>query len=214
MTFASFNQSLLSELLRPQHLGELAIPNSIIKGLEAAITRNNLPNMLFYGAPGAGKTSAAKIIAAHFDTYMLNGSDQRKERSTITGIEHFATTVSLEGKGKLCLIDEADYLSKDHQAVLRGLIEKYSSNCRFIMTANNKSKLTDAIQSRFVCINFSIPVAQRKEILNAYVINLHAKLIALGHNLDREWLNERVLLRFPDFRAIANDIEFNSLCNL
>jgi putative ATPase len=213
MAVASFNQSLLSEVLRPQHLGELAIPKSIIRGLEAAISRNNLPNMLFYGAPGAGKTSAAKIIAAHFDSYMINGSDQRKERSTITGIEQFAVTVSFEGKGKLCLIDEADYLTKEHQAVLRGLIENSSSNCRFIMTANNRSKITDAIQSRFVCIDFSIPVAQRKEIIDAYVINLHAKLIALGHNVDREWIMERVLLRFPDFRAIANDIDFNSLCN-
>ena len=213
MTIASFNHELLSELLRPQHLGELAIPQSIIKTLEAALAQNKLMNMLFYGAPGAGKTSAAKIIAAHFDTYMINGSDQRKERSTITGIEQFATTVSLESKGKLCLIDEADYLSKQQQAVLRGLIEKYASNCRFIMTANNKSKLTEAIQSRLYCINFSIPIAQRKEVLEAYISNLHAKLAALGHPVEMDWLMGRVLLRFPDFRAIANDIEFNSLCN-
>jgi len=213
MAVASFNQSLLSELLRPQHLGELAIPKSIIRGLEAAISRNNLPNMLFYGAPGAGKTSAAKIIAAHFDSYMINGSDQRKERSTIAGIEQFAATVSLANKGKLCLIDEADYLPKESQAVLRGLIEKYSSNCRFLMTANDKSKLTDPIKSRMLPVSFAIPVNQRGEVLDTYTNHLLKKLTALGHSVDKDWLIGRVLLHFPDFRAIANDIEFNILCN-
>jgi DNA polymerase III delta prime subunit len=214
MLAPSFNQSLLSEVLRPQHLGELAIPQNIINGLQAALNRNSLPNMLFYGTPGAGKTSAAKIIATHFDTYMLNGSDQRKERSTISGIEHFAATVSLEGKGKLCFIDEADYFPKEQQAVLRGLIEKYSSNCRFIMTANDKSKLTDPIKSRMLPISFAIPINQRKEVLDVYTSTLITKLTALGHSVDSDWLISRVLLHFPDFRAIANDIEFNILCNL
>jgi len=213
MVAPSFNNVLLSEVLRPQHLGELAIPQNIINGLQASLDRNSLPNMLFYGSPGAGKTSAALIIAAHFETYKLNGSDQRKERSTISGIEHFAATVSLDGRGKVCFIDEADYFPKDQQAVLRGLIEKYSSNCRFIMTANNKSKISEAILSRFVSVHFAIPTSQRKEILERYTSNLLTKLNKLAYQIDEDLLAERVLLRFPDFRAIANDIEFSTLCN-
>ena len=214
MVAPSSSNMLLSEVLRPQHLGELAIPQNIINGLQAALNRNWLPNMLFYGSPGGGKTSAALIIAEHFDTYMLNGSDNRKERSTISGIEHFAVTASLFGRRKVCFIDEADYFPKEQQAVLRGFIEKYSSNCRFIMTANNKTKISEAIQSRLVCLHFSIPTSQRKEILERYTDNLLKKLNSLNYHIDKDWLAERVLLRFPDFRAIANDIEFNNLCNL
>jgi replication factor C small subunit len=214
MVASSFSQSLLSEVLRPQHLGELAIPQSIINGLQAALDRNSLPNMLFYGTPGTGKTSAALIIAAQFETYQLNGSDQRKERSTISGIEQFAATVSLDGRGKVCFIDEADYFPKEQQAVLRGLIEKYSSNCRFIMTANNKAKISEAILSRFVGIHFAIPANQRREILERYTSDLLIKLSKLNYQIEKDWLVERVLLRFPDFRSIANDIEFNNLCNI
>jgi replication-associated recombination protein RarA len=213
MVAPSFDTVLLSEVLRPQHLGELAIPQNIINGLQAALNRNSLPNMLFYGSPGAGKTSAALIIAAQFETYMLNGSDNRKERSTISGIEHFAATVSFDGRGKVCFIDEADYFPKEQQAILRGFIEKYSSNCRFIMTANNKSKISEAILSRLVCVHFVIPTSQRKEILDRYTSSLLNKLNKLDYPIERDWLAERVLLRFPDFRAIANDIEFRSLCN-
>jgi DNA polymerase III delta prime subunit len=206
---SSFTSELLSEQLRPRCLNELAIPLEVIKRLEAMVTRRNVPNMLLYGSPGTGKTSAARIISSHFDTLTLNGSDQRKERSTVSLIEQFAATVSLEGKGKLCFIDEADYLPKDTQAVLRGLIEKYSSHCRFIMTANNKAKLSEALQSRLVAIHFIIPVQQRASILGHYTLTLHRKLKALGYEVTEEWLMQRVSTHFPDFRSIANNIEFN-----
>lgn len=204
------HQKLLSEALRPKLLSELAISSKTISALEIFIKRGSIPNLLFYGDPGAGKTSAAKIIASRFDTYVINGSDQRKERSTISAIEQFASTVSMCGLPKVCLIDEGDYLPKESQAVLRGLIESLSSHCRFIVTANNRNKLSDAIQSRLTAIQFSVPIVERNAIIERYTTSLHEKLISLKYQVDRDWLKSRVLLRFPDFRSIANDVELNA----
>jgi len=205
------HQQLLSEALRPKVISDLAVSNEIVSALEKFIKRGSIPNLLLYGAPGSGKTSAAKIIAENFDTYFVNGSDQRQQSSMLSGIIHFASTVSLAGLPKVCLIDEGDYLAKETQAALKVPIEKFSSHCRFIFTANDRTKLSDAIQSRLTSIHFTVPFTERDEIIERYTAGLYEKLRLLNYEVETEWLKNRVKLRFPDFRAIANDIEFKSI---
>ena len=204
------HQQLLSELLRPKVLADLAISNKITSALDGVIKRRSVPNVLFYGPPGSGKTSAARIIAENFDTLQINGSDQRKARTTMSGIEQFAMTVSLpifDDGPKIVLIDEGDCLPKESQEMLRAFMEQVSNHCRFIFTANDRVKLLPAIQSRLTPVDFTVPYVESAEIIERYTVGLCEKLVCLNYEVDSNYVRTRVKSRFPDFRSIANDIE-------
>jgi DNA polymerase III delta prime subunit len=211
MATSSNHAPLLSERLRPQSIDDLVLPKSTIKALKTMLAKNCTPNMLFSGMPGAGKTSAAKCLAENFDTLFLNGSDHRREKATLTQITMFASSLSLFLQPKLCLLDEGDYIPRESQAALRGIIERFSSSCRFLITANDPSRLLPAIRSRLYEINFDIRELDRDELTNGYAQRLNEKLKQLKINVDTDWLMERISLRFPDFRAIALDLEFELL---
>lgn len=213
MTDTMTHKPLLSELLRPKSIDDLILPDSTIKALKAMLAIDRLPNMLFSGMPGLGKTSAALILAENFDTLFLNGSDQRREKTTLSRITTFASTMSIFCRPKLCLLDEGDYMPTENQAAIRGIIERFSNTCRFLVTANDPSRLMRAVRSRLYEINFDVKAIDRDKLLASYTQKLSAKLKQHEIIVSDDWLMERVSLRFPDFRAIASDLDFELLKN-
>jgi DNA polymerase III delta prime subunit len=205
------HQQLLSEVLRPSSISELAIASTNAAVLEWCVQNKTVPNFMFHGESGIGKTSAAKIIASQFDTYTVNASDPRINRSIISAIEHFAFTLPMFGKTKLCVIDDGDCLPYSTEAKLRMLIEHTSSNCRFLITAKKKSPFLKAIQYCVASVEFSIPAAEEDEILSRYTATVQRKINALGYVVELSWLKSRIAENFPNFRAIANDIEYHLL---
>jgi replication factor C small subunit len=204
---------LLSETLRPLKLGDLALPNDVIERLQKMIETKRLMNMLFYGPPGVGKTSAAQIImkalgpngSLEIDGSRVTGVDFIRDR-----VEGFASAVSLYGGLKICFIDEADYLPRKAQAALRKIIEKMSVNCRFILAANDRKTLVAPLESRLQAISFKLPPSKWPEVLEKLLRHYEATLSAHGMLFDKRRLEKIVSINFPDFRAIANQIEFEA----
>jgi DNA polymerase III delta prime subunit len=200
---------LLSEVLRPQALADINLPDHLIASLERMVQSGSMMNLLFYGKPGIGKTSAARILLRELDVDVLelNGSFNNGDKTMVKRIENFASTVSLLGKPKVVFIDEADQMSKDVQASLRYPIEQMSGHTRFLMTANEVEKLTPAIRSRCLPICFDVSVLDAPAVVERMVGRYEEKLTENGYSPDPNRLREIVSVYFPDLRTVANQFQ-------
>jgi len=149
------------EKYRPKSIGEIVGQEDITSRLQTYVEARNLPNMLFSGVPGVGKTTAALALAqglfgedweANF--LELNASDERGIDVVRGKIKDFARTKSLRGDFKIIFLDEADALTKDAQNAMRRSMERYSKVCRFILSCNYSSKIIEPIQSRCAIFRF------------------------------------------------------------
>jgi len=201
---------LLSEILRPQTFDQLILPDQIKKKFIKMKESQNVMNMLFYGRPGSGKTTAAKIFcdSEYFEFITLNGSLDTSIEDIRSKVKNFVSSCSLYSLPKIVFIDEADYLSKNAQASLRNMIEDCSDNCRFIFTANDIKKFQHAILSRLLAINFDMTLSQINEALEIYKSNLLNKLKENYDDFNEEEIIRTVDMNYPDYRAIASKIEF------
>jgi DNA polymerase III delta prime subunit len=206
------NADTLTELLRPQQLSELTLPDRDIQRLQKMADTGRIANMIFYGPPGLGKTSAARILQkASEDDYhwkVINGSLHNGIENIRRDLEGYATSTSVFGKGKICLIDEADFLSQNAQASMRGLIEKSIRNCRFVLTVNDITKIMPALISRTIAIPFAISVVDRPTIIRRLQDRLSVRLTEIGVSFTRERLDQIVSIYFPDLRAVVNHLDY------
>ena len=200
---------LLSETLRPSNLADLNLPDNLHSSFERMVKRRSIINLLFYGKPGIGKTSAARILLKEIDAdvYEINGSFNKGEKTMVNGIEGFSSTLSFEDKPKVCFIDEADHMSKEVQASLRHIIEKLSSTTRFLLTANEVDRLTPALRSRCSPICFDVFPTDIPKIIDTMVGRYKIALENSGHSYEESRLRNIVSVYFPDLREIANRLE-------
>jgi replication factor C small subunit len=177
------------------------------------IKSKNIMNLIFYGSPGTGKTTCAHLIANLSDLHLLpiNASLSNSVVDIRNEVEKYATSGSLFGKTKIVLLDESDYLSKNAQASLRSLIEKTIGNCRFILTANVLSKIQEPLQSRCRPFCFEVPLSSINESIEKLIQTIKNRLQELNFEIDESKIRQIVVLKFPDYRAIANEIEFEFL---
>lgn len=201
---------LISEYLRPSSFDELVLSDEIRSRLLKMQDTGNVLNMLFHGKPGSGKTSAAKIFTdcEKFDVITINGSLETKIDDVRTKIVNFCSSVSLFGNQKIVFIDESDYLSKNAQAGLRKVIEDSSENCRFIFTANEIKKMHPALCSRLLLVNFDMTSSQIMKSLDSYKQRVINKLKERYEQLDTSKVTRIIDINFPDYRCIANHLEF------
>jgi len=144
-------------------LKDIVGQEEIMKRLQSYVESGNMPHLLFTGPPGVGKTASAVSIARELfgDTWNnnfteLNASDERGIDVVRHKIKNFARTSPLgEADFKIIFLDEADALTSDAQSALRRTMEKYTSNCRFILSCNYSSKIIDPIQSRCAVYRFA-----------------------------------------------------------
>jgi len=201
----------LSELLRPRQLGDLTLPQPIADRLQKMIDTRNVMNMLFYGKPGLGKTSAARVIidaVARDDSIEINGAQLTSASAVSQKVEPFVTSMSVFGGSKICFIDEADAMARSADATLRSLIEKAKGHCAFILTANYMHKLSEGLRSRFVPVCFDVSGTQRSVVINRWQPRYEARLSELEVTYDRSRLEQLIGIYFPDLRRIAELIEF------
>jgi replication factor C small subunit len=149
------------EKFRPNKISEIVGQEDITKRLKTYVKARNLPNMLFAGSPGVGKTTAALTLARELfgenwesNFLELNASDERGIDVVRGKIKDFARTKALLGDFKIIFLDEADALTKDAQNAMRRSMEKYSKVARFILSANYSSKIIGPIQSRCALFRF------------------------------------------------------------
>jgi replication factor C small subunit len=200
-------QELLTEKLRPKKLEHMILPSRISKVFENGLGQN----ILLSGSPGCGKTTLAKILAAPFPHLFINVSDESSVETIRTKITDFCSTISvMDGKSskKVVVLDEFDGASDQFYKALRGTVEKYASNTRFIATCNYINKVPDAIQSRFEVIDFNPISTEEDENLKAeWATRVNFILGKIGVTIEDEALSEFQKSYYPDFRAALNKIQ-------
>jgi replication factor C small subunit len=150
------------EKYRPRHFSEIVGQDTIVERLESYVSRRDLPNMLFAGPAGVGKTTASIAVARELygedwaENFLeLNASDERGIDVVRDRIKSFARTSFGGVDHRIIFLDEADALTSDAQAALRRTMEQFSNNVRFILSCNYSSQIIDPIQSRCAVFRFS-----------------------------------------------------------
>jgi len=177
------------EKYRPNTIGDVVGHEDITKRLHNYLKIKNIPNMLFSGPAGTGKTSSSIALAREFfgesfeqNFLELNASDDRGIDVVRNTIKDFARTLAFDSGFKIIFLDECDALTQDAQQALRRTMEKYTKTCRFILSCNYSSKIIEPIQSRCVIYRFkplgSKDVEKRvKEIVGIEKLKIDGKAI-------------------------------------
>jgi replication factor C small subunit len=199
-------QNLFVEKYRPKTLSDIVLTEEERKYFESLKEKEEIPNLLFAGSPGTGKTTLSKIIATDIldcQYLYINASDENGIDTIRSKVIGFASTKSLNGKLKIVLFDECDALTLDSQKALRNVIEEYSDNTRFIFTCNYLFKVIPALQSRCQIFNLTPPL----EGVMARVIRiLKEEKIKIPDN-ETAKLSELIRSGYPDIRRIINDLQ-------
>jgi replication factor C small subunit len=199
-------QNLFVEKYRPKTLTDIVLNTEERQYFESLKSKEEIPNLLFAGNPGTGKTTLSKIIATDIldcQYLYINASDENGIDTIRSKVIGFASTKSLDGKLKIVLFDECDALTLDSQKALRNVIEEYSHNTRFIFTCNYLFKIIPALQSRCQIFNLTPPL---DGVLNRVVAILKNEGITVP-DTEKQKLVELVRSGYPDMRRIINDIQ-------
>ena len=196
------------EKYRPHKIQDCVLSPELLKTFNKIIATREIQNMLFTGTAGVGKTTVAKALCNELDLdyLIINGSEEGNIDTLRNKIKQFASTVSLQGGYKVVILDEADYLNpQSTQPALRGFIEEFSANCRFIFTCNFKNRIIEPLHSRCSVIEFLIPKALKQKMAAKMMERLGFILTNESVTYEEPVLAELIMKHFPDFRRTIND---------
>ena len=200
--------NLWTEKYRPKTLDRCILAPDVRAVMEEYKQKKEIPNLMFAGLAGGGKSSLAKILVNELldcQYLYINASDRNGIDTVRVEISSFAQTKSIDGKLKVVILDEADGLTPDGQRALRNTMEEFSDNVRFILTCNQKYRVIGPIQSRTQVFDIVPPlsgcVEYVKYILTQEGISVppeqKAKLITL------------IQASYPDMRSVINNLQKN-----
>ena len=204
------NEILWVEKYRPNTIGESILPIELKKTFQQFVDNGDCPNLLLSGSAGCGKTTVAKAMLEQLGcTYMMiNGSEESGIDVLRNKIKNFASTVSMDGKRKYVILDEADYLNpQSTQPALRGFIEEFSKNCGFILTCNFRNRIIEPLHSRCSTIEFRIPSEEKPQLAMDFMNRCEVIL-----NNEQIYYNKKVVASliqkfFPDWRRVLNELQ-------
>lgn len=211
----SDNHFLWVEKYRPDKISDCVLPDHLKATFNDFIASGQLPNFMFSGSAGTGKTTVAKALCNEIgaDYIVLNGSDEgRKIDDFRDAIKGFASTVSLTDAKKVIIIDEADYLNPTSaQPFLRNYMEEFSANCRFIFTCNFKQRIIEPLHSRCTCIDFKLDAKTKPVIAASFFTRVSYILNKENVEFDKKVVSELIIKHFPDYRRILNELQRHSV---
>lgn len=198
---------------RPTTINDCILPERIKSQLQEIVQSGDIPNMLFAGSHGLGKTSSAKALADELnaDLMFINASDESGIDTIRNKVKQFASTMSLHGAQKIVVLDEADYLNKTStQPALRAFIEEFSKNCRFILTANYKNRILGPLRSRLATIEFYFNNKEKPQLMYEFHKRVKSILQEEDVKYDEKALAKFINSVFPDFRKILAELHLYS----
>jgi len=204
-------KGLWVEKYRPQTVEDCILPSETHDTFVLMVERGEPQNLLLSGGPGCGKTSVAKALCNDLgcDTLVVNCSEDGNIDTLRTKIRSFASTVSLtDGVKKVVILDEFDYSNaQSTQPALRGFIEEFADNCRFILTCNFKNRVIEPLHSRCTCIDFRIPNKAKPALASRFLSRVTEILEAEGVEYDEKVVAQLIMKFFPDFRRTLNELQ-------
>jgi len=202
------NDFLWVEKYRPATVDECILDESLKTTFKQIIKSGELPNMMFTGSAGIGKTTVARALCNEMglDHIIINGSEDGNIDTLRGKIKQFASTVSLQGGYKVVILDEADYLNpQSTQPALRGFIEEFSNNCRFILTCNFKNRIIEPLHSRCSVYEFNIG---SKAIMAAQFMERLKTILTTEHiKFEDRVVAELIMKHMPDWRRVLNECQ-------
>ena len=203
------NDFLYVEKYRPNTIEQCILPDSIKKVFTALKEKGEIINLLLSGGAGTGKTSAARALCNELgcDYIIINGSETRGIDMVRQQVGSFASTMSTNGKVKVVILDEADYITPEAQAALRNLIESFSSSCRFILTCNFKHKIIEPLHSRCSVVDFTIDRAEQPKLMVEFAKRTFSILEQENVEYNKEVVIEVIKRHYPDNRRVLNELQ-------
>ena len=202
-------ETLWVEKYRPSTIKDCILKKSTKREFNDIIKNGKIPNLLFFGNAGSGKTTAAKALCNQIglDWILINASSERGIDTIRDTIRGFASSVSLSGNGKCIICDESDGFGQVAQAGVRGVIEEFSKSCSFIFTANYPNKLIPALHSRLAPIDFNADPNELEEMQARFYMRVVDILNNENIEYDDASIASIVQKYFPDNRKILNILQ-------
>ena len=205
------NEFLWVERYRPNTIEECILPQSLKDTFSEVVKHGELHNMLLSGTAGLGKTTVARALCneLNLEYLLINSSEENGIDVLRSKIKQFASTVSLQGgKYKVVILDEADYLNaQSTQPALRGFIEEFSSNCRFILTCNFKNRIIEPLHSRCSVIEFNTNKKQLAGLAGQFMKRLQFILDKEGIKYSNKVIADLIMRYAPDWRRVLNECQ-------
>lgn len=208
------DQFLWVEKYRPKTIEDCILPKQLKDTFQQIVDSGELPNLMFTGTAGLGKTTVARALCEQLgiDYIVINGSEEGNIDTLRTKIRQFASTVSLTGGYKCVILDEADYLNpQSTQPALRGFIEEFANNCRFILTCNFKNRIIEPLHSRCGVIDFKFDKKILANLCGQFMNRLKFILTQENVLFGEAVLAELIMKHAPDWRRVLNEAQRYSI---
>ena len=198
------------EKYRPKTISNCILPTTLKSTFQEMVNSRQCQNLLLSGGPGCGKTTVAKALCNELqsDFIVINCSEDGNIDTLRTKIRNFASTISFGGETKVVILDEFDYSNpQSFQPALRGFIEEFAANCRFILTCNYKSRIIDPIHSRCTCIDFKFTGDDKMLMCAGFMERTKIILKQEEVEYDEKVLAKLIMKYSPDFRRLLNELQ-------
>lgn len=208
------SEFLWVEKYRPRTIADTILPQNLKDTFQKVVDGGDIPNMLLSGTAGLGKTTVARALCntLDLDYIIINGSEEGNIDTLRGKIKQFASTVSLQGGYKVVILDEADYLNpQSTQPALRGFIEEFSNNCRFILTCNFKNRIIEPLHSRCGVYEFNTSKKDMAALAAQFMKRMKFILEEEGVSYEEMAIADLIMKFAPDWRRVINECQRYSL---